>query len=407
MTGLLSGLFGLDNSTPVQTNGSGQVVGPVGGWSGILGGIGQRLRDASPELMGMGMGFLSGSNPQEGWANAMQGMQRGQLLSRQQKQDEQAQQEKVARQRAATAFLKAHPDLAQKYGADVSDPDFVQKLAAAQFGVDNREDKWDRVTGADGSVYAVNKADPTQIRKLGIPTAQPNWSPVTVKDPTTGTESTYFQRGSQFAKPGDVIPGYGQSGTGGSSAVPGQEIAAPPPGADPKKWREEMTKQAADQAAAANASAPSAQNGISNIDRAIGAYNKLAAKGGIGPFVGNDYVRGLGTITDSLNPFHDSEAESLRQEYEAARSNLELQKAQISMKGQGVVSDAERKLLRMTLPPLNAIDPQTGVRFLLGFRQELQNAVNAGKQSGLPDRSGRPGAMQGQTSGGISWGVKR
>lgn len=86
--------------------------------------------------------------------------------------------------------------------------------------------------------------------------------------------------------------------------------------------------------------------------------------------------------------------EVLRQEYEAAAKDLELFQAQTKMKGQGAITESERKLLALTLPRLDAVDGATGLTTLRAMREELGRSLQAAQGSPLasPGTGIRPGA---------------
>ena len=123
--GLLD-LLNFGNGTAIATQ-DGQPV-------GLLGDFGQRLSNASPALLGFGMGMLSGANPQAGFASALQGMQNGQVLMRQNRLDQQAMQEKLQRQKAYQSLFANDPRLSRVASAD---PDLGRQLAADRLKQDD------------------------------------------------------------------------------------------------------------------------------------------------------------------------------------------------------------------------------------------------------------------------------
>lgn len=123
MASLLDMLFG---RTPMATQG-GEVIGPV---TEPQGGLLGNLRNSSGSLLGFGMGMLSGANQQEGFGNAMTGMQRGVLTDRQRKAMQEAQMERLQTQRArqtAASKLGIDPDIA------AADPDIIGRVAADKY----------------------------------------------------------------------------------------------------------------------------------------------------------------------------------------------------------------------------------------------------------------------------------
>lgn len=153
----------LGQGTPLSTDASGAVTGPVGTpQGGLLGGLSNFLGNNSDRLTSMGMGFLSGANQAEGFQNAMLGMQRGTLLDRQKQALQLAQSEKLARQKAyATAFQK-NPALAGYSDIATADPDAGKALLAAQLSKDNSPimvPKGAVALGRDGKTLFDNSSD--------------------------------------------------------------------------------------------------------------------------------------------------------------------------------------------------------------------------------------------------------
>lgn len=166
-----------------------------------------------------------------------------------------------------------------------------------------------------------------------------------------------------------------------------------PPGVDPKAWRIELAKKIADQEAANLQSATQLKNYMPHVDRAMAAYEKLGNMNAIGPVAAsapNRMVAGAlhGTMLGDVNNW--STAEATRQEYEAAKSQLELLQAQISLKGQGAVSDAERRLLAITLPRLDAADPKTGLETLRVIRSVMGKVISDADAGALRRAQSRP-----------------
>lgn len=142
-----------------------------------------------------------------------------------------------------------------------------------------------------------------------------------------------------------------------------------PPGVDPATYRKEMAKATVAQQKAATGRAQVADNMMAVLDRAEKAYTRLGEMNAIGPYNASGFNRTIGGM-------FGAEPEVLRQEYEAASKELELAKAQISMKGQGTITDSERRILALTLPRLDAADASTGLRTLADIRRQYQAAVN-------------------------------
>ncbi len=160
-----------------------------------------------------------------------------------------------------------------------------------------------------------------------------------------------------------------------------------PPGVDADTYRKELAKKTVAQQSSATDRAAQARNVLPILDRAEQAYRALGSANAIGPLnasTANRYVGGV----------FGANSEKLRQEYEAAAKDLELYKAQISMKGQGAITEGERRLLALTLPRLDAADPETGLRTLRGLREQFTAALSADR---LPSYGqGAPQPAQGQ-----------
>lgn len=87
------------------------------------------------------------------------------------------------------------------------------------------------------------------------------------------------------------------------------------------------------------------------IEEARSAYQDLVKKGGVGPTVASPLGRMGGAAIHS-------EQEVLRQRYDRALKSLELFQAQARLKGQGQVTESERRLLSRTFPLLTDIDTE-------------------------------------------------
>lgn len=198
----------------------------------------------------------------------------------------------------------------------------------------------------------------------GVPVGQPGQSKPEVrafKNPD-GTESTRVlnqQTGTWEA------PNFGANPPEAAAIDP-----SIPPGVDPGTYRKELAKKTAAQQSSATDRAAMANNIMPILDRAEKAYRALGEMGGIGTINAgwpNRYFTGI-LRTD---------AEKMRQEYEATAKELELAQAQIKMKGQGAITEGERKILAFTLPRLDAADPQTGLTTLQGLRDQFARAQQA------------------------------
>lgn len=166
-----------------------------------------------------------------------------------------------------------------------------------------------------------------------------------------------------------------------------------PPGVDPATYRKELAKATVKEEQAASQRATQAVGAMPIIERAQQAYERLGKNGGIGPYAASGFNR---TVTGVLGGQNEVD----RQEYEAAAKDLELLKAQISMKGQGAITEGERKLLSLTLPRLDAASAATGLATLRGLRSSFNSAMTAdrlpsygsGRSQGAPQSSASPQA---------------
>ena len=175
--------------------------------------------------------------------------------------------------------------------------------------------------------------------------------------------------------------------TGQAEDVPGAapsplDTTGVPAGVDPGAYRKELAKATVAEQKGATQRAQQAGSAMSILDRAEQAYGRLAQNGGIGPYQASGFNRAVGGALGKQNEID-------RQEYEAASKELELLKAQISMKGQGAISDSERRLLGFTMGRLDAASPETGLATLRSMRQQFQRSIDA------PGLATRPGGQQG------------
>jgi len=151
-----------------------------------------------------------------------------------------------------------------------------------------------------------------------------------------------------------------------SKRVPA-EVRALGPGAV-KKYVEALGTKVAGEMAAAQSGADSMAAAVPILDRAEKAYKSLGQAGGIGPFSASEKWRAASGLLGTKE-------EVLRQNYEQAAKELELLQAQIKMKGQGAITEGERRILQMTLPRLDAAKPEVGYETLAQFRNQLTSAI--------------------------------
>ena len=174
-------------------------------------------------------------------------------------------------------------------------------------------------------------------------------------------------------------PGYGAN----PPVAQQDDTTGIPPGVDADTYRKELAKKTVAQQSSATDRAAQARNVIPILDRAEQAYSALGQASGIGPLNASTLNRTIGGALGASN-------EKLRQEYEAAAKDLELYKAQISMKGQGAITEGERRLLALTLPRLDAADPQTGLRTLRDLRSQFERAMTADRLPSYGQGGGQP-----------------
>lgn len=177
-----------------------------------------------------------------------------------------------------------------------------------------------------------------------------------------------------------------------SLSIPAQVREAGPEAV--KKYKEAYGTKMAGEMAAAQTSSDNLATAIPVLDRAEKAYRELSKSGFFGSSIGPVSASGISrTVGGALG----SQSEIQRQNFEAAAKELELLQAQIKMKGQGAITEGERRILQMTLPRLDAADPSTGLETLRTFRQQLQSAIEK------PERIRQRGAEQPQ-SAVVPWG---
>lgn len=140
-------------------------------------------------------------------------------------------------------------------------------------------------------------------------------------------------------------------------------------------------KKAGEAVAGAETAAENISSTLPILKRAEEAYTALAKNKDIGPYLGSDFNRRIAA-------FANTDAEANRQAYEQAAKELELAKAQISMKGQGAITEGERKILQLTLPRLDASRAETGMQTLKLMRQQMEAAIaKPGRMTGAqPDK---------------------
>lgn len=138
-----------------------------------------------------------------------------------------------------------------------------------------------------------------------------------------------------------------------------------------KKYKERMGTKIADDAVAAQQSFESAQQISPILKRAEEAYNRLHKADAIGPIQGDPkgWSRWLAARVGRTN------AEEDRQDYEQALADLELWRS-TKLKGQGGVTDFERKIIASSLPKLEAINAVPGLNTFKTLNNELKLAMS-------------------------------
>ena len=166
-----------------------------------------------------------------------------------------------------------------------------------------------------------------------------------------------------------------------SASIPAEVRAAGPQAV--KKYREAYGTKIAGEMATAQTSADNMSAAIPVLDRAETAYKALEAGSGIGPIVSSNLGRTIGGVAKTENEIN-------RQRFEQAAKELELLQAQIKMKGQGAITEGERRILAMTLPRLDAADPVVGIETLSAFRKQLQSAIDKPERIRYRGQEGSP-----------------
>lgn len=149
-----------------------------------------------------------------------------------------------------------------------------------------------------------------------------------------------------------------------------------------KKFRERMGTKMADTIDAAEQGAERARRIQPIFERAEQAYKTLDKMGAIGNIQGKPE----GWSRKIAATFGTS-AEQVRQDYEQAAAELQAFKSEL-LKGQGAITDFERKLLATTLPKLDAVNGKPGLRTLDFLRDDLRSTIER------PDRYRRRGSTE-------------
>lgn len=188
------------------------------------------------------------------------------------------------------------------------------------------------------------------------------------------------------------------AGLDGSATAPAEDVIPPSVRAlgteGIKKYKERIGTKIADEAVAAQQNAETAQMVTPILKRAEDAYNKLAKADAIGPIQGNKegWSRWVAARAGTT-------AEQDRQDYEQALADLEQWRA-TKMKGQGAITDFERKIIASSLPKLEAVNAVPGLNTFKSLNRELQMQIEKGSRSG-----GKPSGVAEQSkSTVVPWG---
>jgi hypothetical protein len=150
-----------------------------------------------------------------------------------------------------------------------------------------------------------------------------------------------------------------------SETIPAEVRAAGPEAI--KKYKEAYGSKVAGEMASAQGAADAMKMAEPILDRAQRAYYNLSQNNAVGPIQASEAWRKTQGVFGAKN-------EALRQDYEQAAKELELLQAQIKMKGQGTITDSERRILQLTLPRLDAADPKTGLETLRQLKLQMRAA---------------------------------
>jgi hypothetical protein len=165
------------------------------------------------------------------------------------------------------------------------------------------------------------------------------------------------------------------------SAIP-PEIRSMGPDAV-KKYKERMGTKIADTIEASEAGAERARRIQPIFERAEAAYKDLARLKGIGNIQGSAIPRAIASTLGT-------EIEEKRQEYEQASAELQAFKSEL-LRGQGAVTDFERRLLASTLPSLTAVNAKPGLATLDFLRADLRSTIERPskyRNRGAPEAGG-------------------
>lgn len=343
-----------------------------------------------------------------------------------------AQQQAQEQQRARQAYLES---LQQQEGAlanqGMSDYDRVSLLfqAAGALGKPTRSGGIGETLGNLGETMAgplskqaeAQRQRQTQLQQLQMArqklamemsgTGQPSVSDTLAlmkaqQEAETGKGAETFRREEVDGKSvlvgsrGTVKPfDYKAAGIDQTEAKP-EEALVPPDikamGKDAvKKYTERLATKMADTLDAAEQGAERAKRIQPMLERAYDAYQKLEKMNAIGPIQGKKE----GLMRQGAALF-GTQAEEQRQRYEQASAELQAFKSEL-LKGQGAVTDFERRLLASTLPDLAAINAKPGLETFKFLKTDIENTIKK------PDRFRTRGSepqSQSQPGKVVKWG---
>lgn len=172
---------------------------------------------------------------------------------------------------------------------------------------------------------------------------------------------------------------------------PGTPDPSIPPGADLKKVREERGKAFVGLEEEAVKSAKAAADLKPFVDEAADAYRAAVQAGATGPLNASFPNRNQATYVGLWG----AESEKLRQRYDKALAALQARITAAQNKGEGAVSDFERRLYAAQFPSLTALDGADQLRMLDAIQAQTVQTIAAGRRPAIGAPAGtvldRPG----------------
>jgi len=329
------------------------------------------LAGNSDQLLYMGAGLLSTNNFGEG---LMRGLQGASLAKATQARTDLA-RAKLARETqtlsgTAQWLMKVRPGLSPEQAIALASNDgVVRKIAEEEYAKKDPKTHLVDITNPDGTpgkgFVTEGETQVKPIAGMGTP-----------------GDTEEVKDGMILKKRNGVVIGVRPAQPTAAPGAPAVE--GPPPGVDFQTWQKERAKQAVKKQGEQLERGRVAEEMVPHLQRAFEAYQKLAQSGIMATPIGPVSAMGANRM---LGGMFGTDSEKYRQEYEAAAKNLELIQAQLKMKGQGTITENERKILAMTLPRLDAADPATGLKTL----QDLYDLAKREYENGRTPRA--PGAQ--------------